>query len=247
MSLKIKIDATGIANTFKEFAAVVEKEIKNSAAELAVITHAKAQEMAQAELDTSRKDYLDALGFEEVSPGVWVITLEEGAMWIEEGIPQNFDMKPGLLRDGETSPSGKRYRVVPFEHTKTPTQMTQKASSIVGQLRAQLKKQNIPFKSIERDSNGSARTGKLHALNLKSDVPGNGNTPALKGVSIYQTVTKTGNVRRDILTFRTVTGEQTGKWLHPGFAKKKFLDRSFDWALKEWETKILPEILDKWK
>lgn len=249
MNLKIKIDAAGIAAQFKEFAGEVEREIKKSAKELATITHAKAKELAASELKKSASTFMNALSFEEVAPNVWVITVDEGGMWIEEGIDAGFDMKPGLLKDSKTSASGNKYRVVPFEHSKAPSQMTENARQIVNTLREGLKKANVPFKKIETDNSGSPRTGKLHQLNIPSDIPGKGNTPSLKRVSIYQKVTGSGKVRRDIFTFRTVVSgpKGEGKWIHPGFQKKLFLDRSYDWALQRWEQEILPSILEKWK
>jgi hypothetical protein len=250
MVLKINIDAAGISKEFAEFAKEVENDLKKGVANLATITHAKVAEMASSELKTSRKTFMDSLKFEEISEGVWVVSIEDKALWIEEGIKANFDMKPGLLRGGEMSKTGGyQYKVIPFEHSKAPSQLTASAQTIVSQIKTNLKRENIPFKQIEKNSDGSPRTGKLHNFNWKSDKPGKGNTPALKGVSIYQTVTKTGNVRRDIMTFRTITGgpASQNKWIHPGFTGKEFLDKAYEWALKEWENKILPEILDKWR
>lgn len=249
MSLKIKIDTAGLAAQFKEFALEVEQDIKKGVANLATITHAKVAEMASEELRSTRQPFLDNLGFEEIADGVWVVSVDEKAMFIEEGLNQGFDMKPGLLKNGKTSKKGYKYRVVPFEHSKAPSQLTESAQAIVSQIRSNLKKEKVPFKKIEKNPDGSPRLGKLHTLNWKSSIPGKGNTPVLKGVNIYQTLTKTGNVRRDILTFRTVTGDpiQADKWKHPGLTGKKFLDRAFTWALKEWEERILPEIMNKWK
>ena len=249
MPLKININVSDLAKDFKEFTAEVERDLKQGVANLAAITHAKVKEMAAAELKTSRQDFMDSLSFEEISEGIWVVSVSEKALWIEDGLPQDFDMKPGLLKNGKTSKSGHKYQVIPFEHSKAPSQLTTSAREIVTQLRTNLKRANVPFKKIEKYSSGGAKIGKLHSLNFPSDIPGKGNTPALKGVSIYQTVTKSGNVRRDILTFRTVSDGpgSSGKWIHPGLEAKKFLDRASDWAMKEWEDKILPEIMDKWK
>ena len=246
MDIKIKIDASAIAKEFKEFQKEVEADLKKGVASLASITHAKVAEMAQQELKSSRKQFMDSLHFEEVDDGIWVVSVDAKAFWIEEGISPNFDMKPGLLKNAQTNKKGGKYKVVPFEHSKAPSQLTPKARAIVNEIRTNLKKENVPFKGIERNADGSPRIGKLHSFDWTSDKPGRGNTPVLHGVSIYQSI-KGGNVRRDILTFRTVTDKQTDKWIHPGLKAKKFLDRAADWAVKEWEDKILPDILNKWK
>lgn len=253
--LKFNIDVADIAKEFKDFALEVEQDCQKAVANLAAVTHAKVVQEANEELHSSRQDFMDSLGFEEISPGVWVISVDEGGMWIEEGIEANKDMKPDLLRDNaKVSKNGTRYKVIPFDYGKAPSQMTVGTQQLVSYLKQELKKEGVPFKKIERNADGSPKVGKLHELDFgnpggRMGGPGKGNTPVFKNLSIYQTITKTGNVRRDIMTFRTVSsgpGSQD-KWHHPGLAPKKFLDRALDWAVKEWEEKILPEVLEKWK
>lgn len=255
MSLKLNIDAAKIAAQFKEFAMEIEQDIRKAIGNLAAITHAKVAEEAQQELHSSRKTFMDALGFEELSPGIWVISIDQKALWIEEGIDPNKDMKPDLLKSGtKTSQSGNKYKVIPFDYGKPPSQLTQGAQAIVSAIKQNLKKENVPFKKIERNSDGSPRVGKLHSFNFgnpggRMGGPGKGNTPVMNGLSIYQSITKTGNVRRDIMTFRTVSSGPASaeKWFHPGLEAKKYLDKAAEWAMKEWEDKILPEVLKKWE
>lgn len=248
MPLKINIDAAGIASQFKEFALEVEQDIKKAVGDLAAITHAKVAENAQAELKSSRQIYTNNLGYEEITPGVWVVSLGEEALWIEEGIEPNKDMKPSLLKNGKSSSTGTKYKVIPFQYSKAPSQMSTYAQGVVSQIRQNLKKKNIPFKKIEFNKDGSPKVGKIHEFNFGGERPGKGNTQVMKGVSIYQTLTKTGNVRRDILTFRTVSSgpKSQGKWIHPGLKGKKYMDIAADWAMSEWESKILPEIIQRW-
>lgn len=248
MDIKIKIDAAGLAAQFKELAASIEQDIKHGVANLATITHAKTVEMASNELHSTRKKFLGNLGFEEIAEGVWVVGIDEEALFIEEGLEPNFDMKPGLLEDGETSKDGHKYRIIPFEHSKAPSQLTPTTTSILNRIKENLKKEGVPFKKLERGADGKPKLGQLHSFNWNSETPGRGNTPLFKNVNVYQTMTKSGNVRRDILTFRTVSNKpgNEDKWLHPGMAGKKFLDRAAEWAEKEFYDKILPEILEKY-
>ena len=64
-----------------------------------------------------------------------------------------------------------------------------------------------------------------------------------EGISIYQTKTKTGKIKRDIMTFRVVkeSHKQEGLWYHPGLKAMQIFDQVHDWALKEFD-KILEEI-----
>lgn len=251
MALKLNIDIAAIANTFKEAKIEIEQDLKKSVGDLAAMTHAKVAEMASKELHSTQKLLQDNLGWEEVADGIWVVSIDEAALFIEEGIEANKDMKPDLLKGAtQISKDGHAYRSIPFNHGKAPTQMTPLAQSLVSQIKRVLKQEKIPFKKIEKNANGSPRIGKLHKLDIDSDPPtARATHPALKGLSIYQSMTESGNVRRDILTFRTVSAgpASSNKWIHPGLKAKKFLDRAYEWAVNEWENNILPEVLKKWE
>lgn len=247
--LKININVADLAKQFKELAVEVEQDLRKGVQNLAAITHAKVAEMANSELKTSRKQFIDALGFEEVADGIWVVSIDEKGVWIEEGIEAGHDMKPDLLKGAtKTTKDGNKYRSIPFDHTTGPSNMTATSQHIVNLLKSELKKAKIPFKKIEKNPDGSPRIGKLHSKSFDSPIPGKGNTPALSGVSIYQTKTKSGSIRRDVLTFRTVSSgpASAGKWIHPGTQPRKFLERAEEWAIKTWESDILPDILSKY-
>jgi len=250
MALKINLDLDKIADHFKELAYEVKQDLEKGVGSLAAMTHARVAEIASSELNSSRKEFQESLGFEEISPGVWVVSVDEKGLWVEEGIKPNTDMKEGLLREGaKTSKDGYKYKSIPFDHGKAPSQMTPYAKTLVSQIRYVLKKEGISFKKIENGPNGNPRLGKLHKLDIDSMPPtSRANTGALQGLTIYQSKNAAGNVRRDIMTFRTVSDgpKGQGKWIHPGMQAKKFLDRAAEWALKEWEEKILPEILKKY-
>ena len=255
MSIKINIDVAKLAAQFKEFAVEVEQDLTKAVANLATITHAKVMEDANNVLHSTRKKFMDSLGFEEIAEGIWVISVDEQGMFVEEGIPENKDMKPDLLRNAtKVSKDGHRYRAIPFDYGKAPSQQTAYTKGIVAQIKANLKKENVPYKKIELNSDGSPKLGKLHEFDFGGDKgrlggPGRGNTPIMNGVTIYQSMTASGNVRRDILTFRTVSSgpNSQGKWIHPGLEAKKFLDKAAEWAMEQWENQILPEVLGKYK
>jgi hypothetical protein len=251
MSLKITINAAELSKQFKEFASEVQKDLENGVKVLAASTHAKTIEMAQAELHSSRDTFLDNLKYEEMAPGVYVITVLDKGFWVEEGLPEGFDMKPGLLNSpkAKMGKNGNKYTVVPFSHTKAPSRMTAVAKDIVNQIKTNLKKENVPFKKLELNSDGSPRMGKLHSFSWGGDKLGKGTTGSLERVSIYQSPKVGGGTRRDIFTFRTVSSSPASrdKWHHPGLEGKKFLDKAADFAMAIWENQILPEITKKWE
>jgi hypothetical protein len=245
--LKIYIDVQNIAKEFKELKEEVERDLNQGVARLAASIHAKVLEDSQQELHSTREIYAKALNrVEEISPGVYIIALEEAAMWIEEGIKAGMDMKKGLLKNPKMYPSGKKYKVVPFEYSKTPSSMTGYAQQVSSKIQQHLRRRNVPYKGIEYGPNGSPRVGRLHEFDFGGPKPGKGNTPVMKGVNIYQSA-EGGNVRRDVLTFRTVTEDQEGKWIHPGLTKKNFFERAQTWGINEWEQTMLPAILEKYR
>lgn len=252
MGLKFNVNAQEIAAMFNEMKQEVEADLLEGVAALAAMTTAKIDEMAAENLHSSLHIFKENFVTEEVAPGVHVLTIKEGALWIEEGISPGKDMKPALLKNASVNPrTGIKSKVIPFEHSKAPTQMTPYAQSLVSQIRSELRARRIPFKTIERDKKGAPRLGKLHSFNMPSSKPTRRATsPALQGISIYQQQNaKTGRVRRDIMTFRTVSNgpASEGKWIHPGYQAQKFLDRAMEWAANEWENNILPQILAKWQ
>ena len=201
-NLKFFVNAEEIAAQFDELKAEVQKAVTESVKQLSVMTHAKVAELAQEKLTQTRKTYADALDYQEVAPGIWVVSLDEKGMWIEEG-RKSGDMTEDLLRKGaHISKDGSRYKAIPFDYGKPPSQQDGFTKSMIGKIKSELKKQNIPFKKLELTPEGSPRLGRLHTMDISSPYPSSrASHPALAGLSIYQTKTSSGSVRRDILTF----------------------------------------------
>ena len=123
--LKVNIDISSLTQYLENFAKEVSQDLKKSIGALANDTHNHIKEEAQNKLHSFRDKYLESLSPpEQMDEYLWVITLNEKATWIEEGRKEPFDMKPGLLKNGKTSKDGHRYRVVPMNQAKTPTQMS---------------------------------------------------------------------------------------------------------------------------
>lgn len=230
------------------------QDITESVAGLAALTHAHVLEQANERLHSRREAYVKALRFEEVQPGLWVITVPESTLWIEEGqSPHN--MLDDLLKSpkAKTAKDGSKYLVIPFQHDKGPTQQTDHARGVTQMLKQELKKRGVPYKKIEKGVNGQPKTGLIHSLNLGGEKRPHWTSPILDGVRIYQHATKDGKgvqkVSRSIMTFRVASSKQvgTGKWDHPGSAPVKLLDDAFQWCQNEWEQNVLPALLAKYQ
>lgn len=248
--LIFEIDLKDIEKIVNGYKKSLQDDVVRSAESLASMTHAKTLELAKEELSSSYKLYSDNVEFSNPSPNFWVVTLKSPALWIEEGRKSGFMEELLKGKSSKLNKKGERYAVIPFEHSKNPTEQSPQAQLLANQIKEHFKKQGINWKKIERNKDGSPRLGKLHSFNI--------NNPRLKpqhktspthGVSVYQTKTKDGNVRRDVLTFRIITEKHKNEnlWIHPGRKGNKILDKAFEWAEKTWENEILPSILDKYK
>lgn len=218
----------------------LERKVQEEAGKLAAMTHAHIVEEAQEKLHSRRQKFLDNLAFSQVDQDTWVITVQRAAVWIEEGKPSG-SMVDDLLGDNpKISKDGVPYRVIPFEHSKAPTQQTTAQQNLTATVKQALKERNIPYGGIERDDKGKPKTGLLHKFDIM-DKPirqdmgrgqgqgpvgqvqqGNTGIPLLQGVRVYQKalfnddgtpkVDKQGQQRasRSIMTFRVVSARHKG-------------------------------------
>jgi hypothetical protein len=213
------------------------------------MTHAKTQELASEKLKSTRQLYLNNLEFKEIDRGIWIVSLDQPALFIEEG-RKSGSMIPDLLRrNAKTAKDGSRYKAIPFQHNKPPSQTPRKSEEIVSLVKSELKARNIPYKKIEYNADGSPRLGRLHVIkDIQSPRPSaRASHGVLDSLTIYQTKLPSGKIRRDIMTFRVASTKHEGsKWIHPGMEGKKFMDEALEWAEKIFNDEILPSILEKY-
>ena len=245
-NFKFEIDASSIASIGGEINQVMQETVDLAVKSLAASCYGKVVELAQENLHSSLNKYLDALSFKEAGKGIWIISLDKSAMWIEEGKSAG-EMIDDLLKNGaKMSKSGHRYKVIPFSHFDIPQNMTPKAMGFRDILKAELKARGIPFKKLETDSFGKPKLGLLHSLDIDSPRPSAAaDYPVFSGLNIAQNKGADGNIRRTATTFRVVSDSQkgSGKWLHPGVEAKHFFDKAFEEARNSWENEILPDLL----
>lgn len=283
----VNLDISALLQLDKELEPALKAAAAKAAQDLTAQTHAHIVEQVQAKTRSTREKYLENLAFHQVNETTWVVNLAPGAMFIEEGLPPNFDMIDALLDDTprpgggsknsaglakgktKTAKDGSRYRVIPFEHNKAPTRQTPTQTDLTNTIKSEMKKMGAPYGKLENDSSGKPKLGLVRKFDimdkpLKSlNGPGQGRgpigqvrqgptgIPLLQGVRVYQrkvTDKKTGkeSTKKFIMTFRVVSSKHKGqgRWVHPGLEGKKFFDEAFEWALRQWEEKIAPELVD---
>lgn len=176
--------------------------------------------------------------------------------------------KPGSKGKVRTAKDGSRFRVIPFGHGpgKGPATTTSAQQSLITTIKQEMKSRKIPFGKIEQGADGKPLTGLLHKFDIMSapkkthEGPGQGwgrvgqvkqgptGIPFLQGVRVYQHLTKdeqgAEKVRRSVTTFRIVSSKMagTGRWFHPGLPPADLFKEAVEWAQRDWEQHVLPQI-----
>lgn len=242
-----KIDVEAMAKEMKKTEEEIRATIDGAVRSLAVMTHAKAVEMAGQDLKSLKQPYVAALSFQEIAPKIWSVSLSQSALWIEEGM-EPHSMVPNLLkRNAKTAKDGSKYRAIPIgKKLLEKGSQDPRAAEVLSFVKKELKERKIPFRSIEKDAYGNPRLGVLHRIDLQYGKPSpRASHDLLSGLTIVQRKNEKGKVERHLLTFRTVSSKHYGwKWNHPGLKGAKIIDKVYDWALKTWENEILPNLFN---
>lgn len=249
--LKFDVDIQKIAESFGALKSELETDLVKSVEGLASMTHAKTVELAREQLRSLYKKYTDNLEFTNPVDNLWIISLKEPALWIEEKRKNGFMSELLSGKSAKTSKDGKRYAVIPFEHSKNPSEQSFSARAISTEIKNEMKARGLNWKKIETDESGSPRLGRLHSFNVPTDkLKSHHKSSPGMGVSVYQSIDpQTNKARRDVLTFRVITEDhrQEGLWFHPGRDGDKIMDQAFEWAMETWEREVLPAVLKKYK
>ncbi len=239
--INVSVDVSALLSLL-DLRNVLRREAAVAGQHLSSMAHAHAVELAGQRLHSRRKLFVDHLTVAQVGDGVWFLQLDAKAAWIEDGLPSGFDMLPGMLKSpkAKTSKAGDRYLVIPMglgpgKGMSAPTS----SQPMIGAVRAEMKKQGIPWGKIERGSDGKALLGKLHSFSVDAPLktgqgpgqgwgpvgsvrqgpnerqkvgggPGGGGRPFLQGVTVSQHETPQGGVRRSISTFRVASSKHAG-------------------------------------
>lgn len=229
MSFKLYIAEDSLKNLgfdLRSLGAVFEQKAKVALQVAASQAHGFVVQEVQTKLKGAlRNIYLaNLVGPVESGDNVWVVGLRAGAKFIEDGQePHSMIHELTHGPKSRVNKKGQRYNIIPFSHRSAGAGASPARVDLVNYVKTELKKRGLD--RVLKDTHGNALTGKVATLSLTG--PGSPwsrhNTPLLSGLTIYQhmiTNQKTGksSVRRDVMTFRTVSESQegTGKWWNKG-------------------------------
>jgi hypothetical protein len=259
----LHLDLEGFVAQQNRTLEIANEMLSRAMEDLAAMSYSKVVELAQAQLHTTRQEYLNNLSYEQAGPTLWTVTLKSKAMWIEEGMPRH-EMIDDLLKNAKVSKKGTLYKVIPFP-IKGASQTAAAAMPIRMAAMGALRRAKINMRDIEREVDGRPKIGTLHKLDVMGSpiktaegiYQGHGpvgnvrqgatGIPFLQNMRVMQRMIggANGNIQRTAMTFRVVSSlhKGSGRWMHPGVKAKKLMDQAFAWAENEWESAIKPEIL----
>lgn len=267
--IEIKLDISQLVGFNESVKAKAVSLVTEAARRLAAQTHAHIIEKVQQKLHSTRSIYKKNLKFKPINDQVTLITLEQGAMWLEDGQGAHEMIDDLLAGPGaHTAKDGSKWRVIPFKQNKAPQDTPESTADLQSTIKKYMKKNKIPYGNVESNADGSPKLGLLHSFSLDSPMKtGSGagqgwgpvgqvkqgptGIPFLQGVNVYQRMAKDDAgadvVRKDIMTFRIVSSKMkgTGRWMHPGTPAHRFFDEAHTWAMEQWEDNIKPEIEDE--
>lgn len=245
----IKVNIQGFEDQVKAKQKEINQRTKQAAQSLALAAHARILDQAGDKLKSLQGKYKDAVDFQQVDDNLWVVSLAESAMWLEKGHGK-YTMYDALKKSSKakTSSDGHKYLVIPFEHSKRPSEQSDTARAVTTEVRSFLKKQKVPYKKIEYNPDGSPKLGLLHKFDIQSATPKNPKHKSgiLQGVAIYQKEGKDGKVQRDVMTFRVVSerSENDGRWTYKARPGVNIFEETYQWCMRTWSQEILPALIE---
>jgi len=250
--LTVKINFKDLESQLKEKKQNVVEKFKQAVAGLAAATHAHILEQAGEKLKSLQNKYKEAVDFEQIDDNLWVVSLQESAMFIEKG-HGSWNMYDSLAKSkkAKTSKEGNKYMAIPFEHSKRPSEQSANAKELTNQIKSFLKKEKINYKKIEYNSDGSPKMGLLHKFDIKSATPANPKhkNPLLQGIAIYQRKDEKGKIKRDVLTFRMISEKNKGdgRWEYKSREGLNLFKEAEQWARDTWNSQLLPALIESLK
>lgn len=212
---------------------------KQAIQKLALTAHARITQEAQDKLKSTREKYLSALKIQNLESSadqeIWSVTLDKSAGWIEDGYPSG-EMIDRILKGGKPAKRSKKgfeYKVIPFDHSKkAPSRTSAAQQRLANYVKTELKKQNLDG-IIKDPTTGLPKIGKVASVKItdKNQPVGRFNRKLLDGLTIYQREIKTSTgkvkIKKDIMTFRTISSSQkgSGMWETKGFKGLKAFEK----------------------
>lgn len=286
---RIKIDVSEIVAKINQTKELIEKKVLKEVENLSIQTHDWIIKKASTTFkeDGFKKEYYLGLGqhgknsaqqstsdnrvdqspkhvrWIKISDGIWLVELDEKALWLEEGREPTF-MGEWLLKPGskgvKTAKDGSQYRAIPFKQTESGKKYEGTKPLFSELVKKQAQRQGISLRTIEKTPEGTPKLGTLHKLAMKptmtqSQTPSlyskprgpeeaeatglapHGGIYKLQGAVVVQRKTSKGKVKKETIVFRTISSKHKGfRWMYPKVQAANIFPQAHEWASKQWEN-----------
>lgn len=272
---------------------LIKTDLRQAIKTLSASTHAFVVAQGQQKLKgyaleqwTSKKkgsSTLDNVRWTALGDDMYVVEIDPKLRWIEEGRPATSMATEQWLLKGPVTERGKPgvhrakdgslYRSIPMPQAQGAgkSKNIDQTPALAALVKQALKDYNINLKRIERNPDGSPKTGVLHKMDMRDYEPSRSiagfhskpRTPAeaaatglkaheghffLEGMAVVQRpnpASKHG-VTREAITFRTVStkSQAENRWIYPEVPALNSIPAAYEYAKEQWE-KILKELESK--
>lgn len=207
------IDLASIAND-------IEVQAKAELQQLALQVHGMIIEKTQS-LRSTRNLYIENLEVTNDGDNIWMVGLKQPASWVENGTEAG-EMIDRIVNGGKpakVNKKGQKYKIIPFSHSKKPSEMSLAAQQISRYAKAEAKRQGYGKPILVDGKPKLGKVGTIKTLSGKDQPVGKFNQPLLAGMTIYQRLGKKGKVHQDIMTYRVISESQKGSglWFSKGW------------------------------
>lgn len=252
---KVSIDISEL-NDLLSMDSSLQKTLDQEGRNLAAATHAHIIEEANNTLHSRRELFIENLTYNQDEDGVWQVVLDAKAVWINDGAPGG-DMLQEILSSarGKSGKNG-RYARIAFQHNKQSQASSSPAQAdLIRTIKSAIADFNkgIPaehkmpgYGKLHTDADGKPKTGLVHQMDIQSGPKSAAGTGLLQRLQIYQKENqKTGKVDKTMFTIRMASESQAGKgmWQFPPVAPTNLLEKGYQWAYDQIDTKIVPKVL----
>jgi len=182
MRVNLTVKESDLSAVVDEQMQSLRADLEQGVASLANIAFETIKQTAKDKLGNKYDKYEENLSIEK-NGDIWTITLQEEALYLEEGAQAKF--MDWLLKNAKQGKNG-RYQVIPFKHSTDPNT----ARPGVNREYSQQIKQHIAdlvsdMKNTHR--NGQPIIGKISSKSIKSRRPTDmARNPGLQNLNIYQ-------------------------------------------------------------
>lgn len=272
---------------------IVQNDVTEAVKTLSASTHAFVVKKGQDQLKgyalsqwmdkKPGSSTLSNVRWTEIAEGMYVVEIDESLKWIEEGRSEISMATEQWLLKGPVVPRGQKgvhqakdgskYRAIPITQMKGAGSGAGDTSTpaLAAIIKQALKDNSVSLKRIERNADGSPKTGILHRIDMSSYEPSRAiagfhsqpRSPAdalrsglkpheghflLGGLAVMQREdpkSKHG-VKREAVTFRMVSTKHQaeGRWMAKAVQPLNAIPEAYEYAKREWE-KILQQLEQK--